>query len=142
MTEAAKEKARQRSREYYLAHKEEARQWQKAYNAKNAGNVKRAIAKWRKDNPQKCRGHRLKNRYGITTSQMLAIMEKQGHRCAICMETGGPPTGKRFLTVDHCHATLKVRGMLCNNCNAMIGHAKDKPSVLRVAALYLEGKAC
>jgi hypothetical protein len=58
--------------------------------------------------------------------------------CAIC---GSPPTGTRshgLLAIDHCHDTLKIRGLLCNNCNNGLGRFKDNPDSLRKAADYLE----
>ena len=46
---------------------------------------------------------------------------------------------KSKLVVDHCHATGKVRGLLCHNCNRALGLLKDKISVLKNAIQYLEG---
>lgn len=56
--------------------------------------------------------------------------------CIICgLETN--------VVVDHNHNTGDVRGGLCVNCNIGLGHFKDNPELLRLAALYLEGKcAC
>ena len=62
-----------------------------------------------------------------------AQLERQGGRCALCRET---PT--HALAIDHCHETGLFRGLLCHNCNLLLGHAKDQPEVLRRAAEYLE----
>jgi hypothetical protein len=43
------------------------------------------------------------------------------------------------LMVDHCHATGKVRGLLCHNCNRALGLLKDDKSTIRRALEYLEG---
>jgi len=34
--------------------------------------------------------------------------------------------------------TDKIRGLLCRDCNLMLGHAQDNPDILREAANYLE----
>lgn len=41
-------------------------------------------------------------------------------------------------SIDHCHKTGKVRGLLCKTCNTGIGHLKDDPNILRSAINYLE----
>lgn len=41
------------------------------------------------------------------------------------------------LHVDHCHATGKVRGMLCFNCNATLGHVNDSVERLKMLIDYL-----
>ena len=43
--------------------------------------------------------------------------------------------------VDHCHATGRIRALLCGACNGMLGLAKDKPATLRAAADYIEKHA-
>lgn len=40
--------------------------------------------------------------------------------------------------IDHCHTTGKIRGLLCTNCNNMLGKAKDNVEVLKKAISYLE----
>lgn len=42
------------------------------------------------------------------------------------------------LVVDHCHETGKVRGLLCRNCNLLIGHAKEDIVILQNAINYLK----
>ena len=39
--------------------------------------------------------------------------------------------------LDHCHKSGAVRGLLCLNCNTMIGHAHDDPAKLESGARYL-----
>lgn len=79
--------------------------------------------------------------YGITEAQYELMLKSQNGVCAICgrSETSKHQNGKiKRLSVDHNHKTYKIRGLLCQCCNAAIGMAKDDPKVLRKAAEYLE----
>jgi hypothetical protein len=82
--------------------------------------------------PQERERH-LVRKYGVTLERYRCMLEKQGGACAICMKTQ-----QKAFDVDHCHATGRVRGLLCTNCNRMIGHAGDDAGRLRAAAAYLE----
>jgi Recombination endonuclease VII len=54
------------------------------------------------------------------------------------MRRGRGP-GKRFM-VDHHHASGRVRGLLCCNCNFIIGHCLENKAILERAIAYLEDK--
>lgn len=43
------------------------------------------------------------------------------------------------LCIDHDHATGRVRGLLCNDCNLSLGYAKDSIETLKNLIKYLEG---
>ncbi len=92
---------------------------------------------WRKNNTLKARGHYIKHRYGITLEQYDDMLEEQADGCSICM-TVFPGGGKKSFFIDHDHKTGKIRGLLCRECNLMIGHAKDNNDTLRAAINYLE----
>jgi len=77
-----------------------------------------------------------KRLYGVTPEIYERMLAKQNGKCAICGTTS-PGKNKSF-SVDHCHSTGLVRGLLCSNCNALLGYAKDKQSVLLAAVTYLE----
>ena len=78
-------------------------------------------------------------KYGITPDRYKEILEKQNGKCAICGSADGGKRGdrRRRLAVDHCHATGKVRGMLCASCNAGLGALRDSPELLAKALVYL-----
>jgi hypothetical protein len=63
--------------------------------------------------------------------------EEQGHVCAICQHDDPARKNGRW-DVDHDHETGQVRGLLCHHCNILIGAANDDPTVLYLAAAYLE----
>lgn len=88
---------------------------------------------------ERLRDERLKHRFGINLEAYNRLCASQGGVCAIC---GKPETAKRngkprLLAVDHCHFSNRVRGLLCGNCNPMIGYAKDSVEVLSKAIEYL-----
>jgi len=51
--------------------------------------------------------------------------------CPICRKA-------KHLVEDHKKGTPILRGRICNNCNLILGHAKDDADVLRRAIAYLE----
>lgn len=79
-------------------------------------------------------------RHGMTPEDYDRMHAAQGGLCRIC---GKPETtvkcGKvQLLTVEHCHATGRVRGLTCNRCNRGMGMFDDDPTLLRRAAEHLE----
>ena len=85
----------------------------------------------------------LKYNYGLSLEDYNFLLEKQDNKCAICEcnEFENRWTNKNNklpFVVDHCHTTNKVRGLLCDNCNLMIGHAKDNIETLTKAIKYLK----
>lgn len=81
---------------------------------------------------EKSRVSMLKSQYGLTPEQHA---EMAGSGCHIC--GGQCPTGRR-LAVDHCHATGKVRGVLCANCNRALGLFGDNAALMAKAIEYLK----
>lgn len=53
------------------------------------------------------------------------LLFKQNNKCAICKNNEVKVDKQRNkttrLAVDHCHDTLKVRGLLCFQCNTKLG---------------------
>lgn len=78
------------------------------------------------------RERHLVRKYGVTQADYERMLAEQSGCCAICKKSQS-----RSLDVDHCHKTGRVRGLLCTNCNRLVGHAGDSPEILRAAADYL-----
>ena len=95
--------------------------------------------KWGKQNPEKKKrvnkNSVLKCRYGISLEIYEQMLKRQNGVCEICNQKCKT---KPSLSVDHCHATQKVRGLLCHACNTTIGHMKDSTELLLKAVKYLE----
>lgn len=82
----------------------------------------------------------LKYFYGMTIEQYEQLLEAQGNKCAICRVHA--LAFEKSLHVDHCHKTGKIRGLLCNNCNFLIGKAHDEIRILNAAIRYLKRQTC
>lgn len=83
-----------------------------------------------------------KTRHGITQERYEEMLREQNNVCAICgqKETArGNGSGSKSLSVDHCHATGQVRGLLCHACNVALGLMKDDTARLSKAIEYLSG---
>jgi hypothetical protein len=79
--------------------------------------------------------------YGLEPEQAKALFNAFYERCAICgePETAISRTGRpQSIAVDHDHATMKIRGVLCARHNRALGAFQDDPEMLRRAAKYLE----
>lgn len=73
--------------------------------------------------------------HGISPEQREQMIKIQNGLCAICSKE--LPQG-RLTHLDHCHATGKLRGMLCHKCNKGLGHFDDNSEFLRNAANYID----
>jgi len=73
--------------------------------------------------------------YGVTVNDYLIMLKDQNYQCAICSTPD--PTPKKYFSVDHCHKTDKVRGLLCNTCNTGLGMFRDNELSLFKARNYL-----
>lgn len=78
-----------------------------------------------------------RRRYGITLEMYEEMLIQQNYQCAICgVDAKDAHLHKLF--VDHCHATGRVRGLLCNQCNTGIGMLQDSKEILAKAMVYLD----
>ncbi|MCP4264318.1 MAG: hypothetical protein GY777_01860 [Candidatus Brocadiaceae bacterium] len=69
------------------------------------------------------------NKYNISPLEVLKMYKVD--TCKICDEY------MYKKCIDHDHATGKVRGMICQNCNVLLGHAKDDIDILQKCIKYL-----
>ncbi len=111
-------------RDWAIAHPEEKRSYSLKYYYKNKGTEKAKNRAWKyKGRP-------------IPTRPEPEFCENTACRKT---ETAKDRTGKtKPLSNDHCHATGKFRGWLCNSCNYAAGRSADSVSILRGLSNYLE----
>jgi hypothetical protein len=122
-------------------------------NPENAATMRANEKRWREANPEKVkakndrnnkkfrqsiREYSLKALYGMTHADYEAMLESQGGVCAICSSDTPRNKNKKYFSVDHCHYTGRVRGILCDPCNILLGRFGDDPARLRSALEYLE----
>ena len=82
--------------------------------------------------------------YGITEDEYLALLKRQGGRCAIC-RADKPNIATKSWYIDHDHSCCQgprscgrcIRGLLCQACNTGIGYFRDQPDLLKAAMDYL-----
>ena len=84
---------------------------------------------------RKQREWNLKRDYGINIEEYDLVFKQQNGLCAICKQKSTHRSGALF--VDHDHASGKLRALLCNPCNLLLGHSKDDISILEEAIKYL-----
>jgi Recombination endonuclease VII len=132
---------------------------QRAYHARIKRERPEIYRRWDMANPEARKKHRknwamsnrqakneidrrakMKATYGISVVEYDRMLVEQNGVCTICRrpETNTLNGKVRRLSVDHCHKTDQIRGLLCAHCNRMLGMANDDPAILRAAADYLE----
>lgn len=92
----------------------------------------------------------LYRQYKLRIEDLAALVAKQDGKCGVC-EKGLDDVydftiKKHNLVVDHDHACCSggkscgkcIRGILCRDCNLMLGHSKDNVKTLKKAIKYLK----
>lgn len=98
---------------------------------------------WNRTNRKGQTSCTLKLKYGIDLDTYNIMWEHQKGVCAICdqRETKKDRFGNiQVLSVDHCHSTGKVRGLLCHRCNHALGLFKENVPALCRASEYLQNR--
>lgn len=113
-----------------------ARKWRAANKERSAEINRKCYLK----NKSRFRMEKKEKMYGLSSGDYNKMLEAQGGVCAICHkpETATYGGKVKMLAVDHDHATGKVRGLLCQKHNHMIGSAEDNVLVLESAINYLK----
>ena len=116
------------------------RKYMREYHAKNKEKHNEYARNWYHNNRDKTYSAQIKKKYGITLDDYDQMLKDQNGVCKICHGTCDHPQRRNSgtLSIDHCHTTGKVRGLLCNQCNSLLGWARDNINTLQKAIEYLE----
>ena len=139
MTPEQRVKANARNTAWRKRNPEKTRAYCRNYYAANAEKRIALSKKWREENPeQMLRSWRRKGwrKAGIDPVAAEAALTAHSGSCACC---GTDKPGGKGWCVDHDHATGRVRGILCFNCNFAIGKLGDTLEGVLRAVRYLTG---
>ena len=73
----------------------------------------------------------MRRKFKLSTEQYADLMAVEA--CQVCGQDFGDKK-----CIDHCHATEKIRGVLCHKCNTALGLVGDNVQVLSKLIRYLE----
>lgn len=99
------------------------------------------MREYNKKNPAKRKHGDLKKKFGISYQDYEKMLTAQQGVCKVCLKPESqvhPITEVPYmLSVDHCHRTGKIRGLLCNRCNRVLGMVDDNTEILSGLIEYL-----
>lgn len=140
-----------RTREYKKKNKDKVKKWSKTYCEKHKEDISRKNRQRRLDNIEIYKEReknaskksaavrkkaQLKRDYNLTIEEHNNMLIQQDYTCAICGTHQNDL--RQNLCIDHNHTTGKIRGLLCHQCNLVLGNALDNIGVLENAIQYLK----
>lgn len=119
---------------YYWRHRDQVLQKNRAY--RKTASYKKAKKRWyySEKGQLASRDYHYRRSYGLSVLELEKMNLAQNKRCAICEQV-------KKLVVDHSHKTQKIRGLLCDLCNRLLGYSKESIHTLKNAINYLEREA-
>ena len=122
---------------------DDVKKWYKEYHLKNKEKhnklCKENYYKNKEKHKERTTIARLKRLYGLTPDDYDKMYSLQSGCCVICGKHQSELN--HTLNIDHNHITNRVRGLICQPCNAAIGMLKvDEKGIelLLSAAKYIE----
>lgn len=81
------------------------------------------------------KNRQLKYAFGITLEDYNRMFNEQEGKCKTCKRHQSILSKK--LVVDHSHFTGRVRGLLCDYCNRLLGNYENKPELFKSFDEYI-----
>lgn len=108
--------------------RQENKQYQKDYFLRNKERYKASQ-----------KNSHLRKHFGLSLQEYKLRLQQQAGVCAICglKEWRTVKGTVCSLSVDHNHKTGKIRELLCDRCNLIIGRSKESPELLNKIIQYL-----
>ena len=114
------------------------RQINNAWYTQNKTHVIKKVQAYQKERPGQVAKYKrksdLRRKYNLTPEEYDQMYMTQLGLCSVCHD----PFGEEVPCVDHCHSTGKVRGLLHDRCNRVLGQANDSIELLQSAIEYLQ----
>jgi len=97
---------------------------------------------WLKQRFLQLKGELKKSGHAVEFEEFREKMVSASPACPLCTRemarTGGNQTSSATACMDHDHATGKLRDVICNRCNRLLGLAEDNIALLDALKSYLQ----
>lgn len=128
-------------RQYYLRNKAKINASCKEYREKNKEILSQKSKN--KYDPILQKEKTLKKAYGLTLNDFNAMLVSQSNKCPICKveltkQCGRFKRRKTDANIDHNHDTGKVRSVLCQRCNVVLGAVNEDEDILTNMIGYIK----
>lgn len=128
---------RKASKKYKENNAEKIIQYNKEHYQKNREKAIQSSKDRYKKDIEKYKWATKKRLYGITECEYFSMIEAQQGCCLVCECS----LSYKEFHIDHNHTTGAIRGLLCRNCNWLLGHASDNVKILSNAIEYLNHRS-
>lgn len=116
------------------------REAQRRYTKRHRKRVREAMRRYRARHPETVGKYNrilhLRRKFKITEADYQTLLEKQNGRCAVCPRLASEERYGR-LHIDHDHINNRIRGLLCQRHNMVLGLVKDNVNTLKELIEYL-----
>lgn len=135
-----REKNPDNGKKYYAEHKEKIADQAKKRRAAHPEIFSEKRHKYREKNLDKIKSQfreSIIKKYGLKKEDYDKMNFQQKGRCAICGKVNTRKGETIALGIDHNHKTGKIRKLLCNRCNVLLGMIHENVSLLAKIQKYL-----